>query len=120
MSLNVKYGTRSESHISHLHKRFYSVVIPDTAYIGHSIHHFSSEKVGSRNFSCPLYNSFICNHQDFFLFPLNRRINRFNSFTILTNIFFFFLTGMSSRITPIVSPFSNSFSNCQFTITVLG
>ena len=40
--VNVKYGTRSESRISHLHKRFYSVVIPDTAYIGHSIHHFSS------------------------------------------------------------------------------
>ena len=43
-----------------------------------------------------------------------------NSFIILINIFFSFLTGVSSKITPLVNPFSNSFSNCQFTITVLG
>ena len=40
--VNMKYGTRSESRISHLHKIFYSAVIPDTAYINHSTHYFSS------------------------------------------------------------------------------
>ena len=37
----MKYGTRSESRISYLHKIFYSAVIPDTAYINHSTHYFS-------------------------------------------------------------------------------
>ena len=38
----MKYGIQNEFRISYLHKIFYSAVIPDTAYINHSTHYFSS------------------------------------------------------------------------------